>query len=112
MLLETGGPNIEQWSHSAIARTLVGRMRVCTYPDNTERLDVVGGFENLFASDPPKVGVPVLLITPIPGEATAEDESFWLRISARSRQIEVGCDRGGHGGPCVDAILDFVETLR
>lgn len=199
VLLETGGPNIEQWSASGIVRALVGQMRVCTYdragtgesdlppyerrdaddvvsdlkallaaakvegpyvllgrsfggmvvahfaetepddvvgviildtpapsatftpesepglvwdfPDNTERLDVVGGFENRFAKAPPKVDVPVLLITPIPGEASAQDESFWLRISARSRQVELGCDNSPLGGPCADAILDFVQPL-
>jgi pimeloyl-ACP methyl ester carboxylesterase len=31
VLLETGGPNIEQWSASGIVRALIGQMRVCTY---------------------------------------------------------------------------------
>ena len=60
---------------------------VWDYPGNTERLDVVGGFENRFATKPPKVGAPVLVITPIPGEASAEDQSFWLQVSAESRQV-------------------------
>lgn len=82
---------------------------VWDYPDNTERLDVVGGFENRFAKDPPKVGVPVLVITPIPGEASAEDESFWLQVGPRTRQVEVAC--GGTEGPCADEVVAFVEGL-
>jgi pimeloyl-ACP methyl ester carboxylesterase len=39
---------------------------VWDFPGNTEHLDVVGGFENRFAKDPPKFRVPVLVITPIP----------------------------------------------
>jgi pimeloyl-ACP methyl ester carboxylesterase len=199
VVLETGGPNIEQWTGSGAVRRLAGRTRVCTYdragtgssdpppferrdaddvvsdlkallvaaeltgpyvligrsfggmvvthyaetepdqvigvivldtpapsatftaesepglvwdfPGNTERLDVVGGFENRFAKDPPKVGVPVLVITPVDGEASAEDESFWLQVSAKSRQIEVACDDGPHGGPCVEAMVEFIDGL-
>ena len=84
---------------------------VWDYPGNTERLDVVGGFENRFAKDPPKVGVPVLIITPIPGEATAADESFWLQVGPKARQIGVGCSGGATEGRCADEVATFVEGL-
>ena len=85
---------------------------VWDYPGNTERLDVVGGFENRFAKDPPKFGVPVLVITPVPGEAGAEDESFWLQVSPKSRQVELACGEEPTEGPCADAVVEFVNGLR
>ena len=45
-------------------------------PDNTQHLDVVHGFENRFAKAPPSIEAPLLLITPVPGEGTAEDEKL------------------------------------
>jgi pimeloyl-ACP methyl ester carboxylesterase len=85
---------------------------VWDYPGNTERLDVVGGFENRFAKDPPKFDVPVLVITPQPGEASAADESFWLQVSPKSRQVELACGEEPTEGPCADAVVEFVNGLR
>jgi pimeloyl-ACP methyl ester carboxylesterase len=84
---------------------------VWDFPGNTEHLDVVGGFENRFAKDPPKFEVPVLVITPQPGEATAEDESFWLQVSPKSRQVVLACGEPTEG-PCADAVVEFVNGLR
>ena len=85
---------------------------VWDYPGNTERLDVVGGFENRFAKDPPKLEVPVLVITPVPGEASAKDEGFWLQVSPKSRQVELACGEEPTEGPCADAVVEFVNGLR
>jgi pimeloyl-ACP methyl ester carboxylesterase len=52
---------------------------VWDFPGNVEHLDVVHGFENRFANHPPHFDVPLLLITPVPGEGTVKDESFWLQ---------------------------------
>ena len=78
-------------------------------PGNTEHLDVVGGFENRFAKDPPHFDVPLLLITPIQGESTAKDQSFWLQTSPDSRQVELNCD--GEEGPCATEVAKFVKKL-
>ena len=200
VLLETGGPNIEEWSGSGVVRQLAHETRVCAYdragtgtsdpapnerrdaedvvhdikalfvaahlagpyvlvgrsfggmivthyaealpedvagvvvldtpppsatfteqsepelvwdfPGNTEHLDVVGGFENRFAKDPPKFEVPVLVITPMPGEGSAKDESFWLQVSPKSRQVELACGEEPTEGPCADAVVEFVNGLR
>ena len=85
---------------------------VWDYPGNTERLDVVGGFENRFAKDPPKFDVPVLVITPVPGEASAKEEGFWLQVSPKSRQVEFACGAEPTEGPCADAVVEFVNGLR
>jgi hypothetical protein len=85
---------------------------VWDYPGNTERLDVVGGFENRFAKDPPKFEVPVLVITPVPGEASAKEEGFWLQVSPKSRQVELACGEEPTVGPCADAVVEFVNGLR
>ena len=85
---------------------------VWDYPGNTERLDVVGGFENRFAKDPPKFDVPVLVITPVPGEASAKEEGFWLQVSPKSRQVELACGEEPTEGPCADAVVEFVNGLR
>jgi pimeloyl-ACP methyl ester carboxylesterase len=85
---------------------------VWDYPGNTERLDVVGGFENRFAKDPPKFEVPVLVITPVPGEASAAEEGFWLQVSPKSRQVELACGEEPTEGPCADAVVEFVNGLR
>jgi pimeloyl-ACP methyl ester carboxylesterase len=84
---------------------------VWDYPGNTERLDVVGGFENRFAKDPPKFEVPVLVITPVPGEASATDEGFWLQVSPKSRQVELACGEEPTEGACADAVVEFVNGL-
>ena len=85
---------------------------VWDYPGNTERLDVVGGFENRFAKDPPKLDVPVLVITPVPGEASAKDEGFWLQVSPKSSQVELACGQEPTQGPCADAVVEFVIGLK
>jgi pimeloyl-ACP methyl ester carboxylesterase len=85
---------------------------VWDYPGNTERLDVVGGFENRFAKDPPKFKVPVLVITPFPGEGSAEDEAFWLQVSPESRQVQLSCGEEPTVGPCAEAVVEFVNSLR
>jgi pimeloyl-ACP methyl ester carboxylesterase len=80
-------------------------------PGNTEHLDVVGGFENRFAKDPPHFDVPLLLITPNPGgEASSKDESFWLQASPESRQVELPC--GDDEGPCATEVATFVKSLQ
>ena len=84
---------------------------VWDYPGNTERLDVVGGFENRFAKDPPTFGVPVLVISPVPGESSAKDQSFWLQVSPESKQVELTCGDSA-GGACADAVVEFVNGLR
>lgn len=80
-------------------------------PGNTEHLDVVGGFENRFAEDPPHFDVPLLLITPNPGgEASPKNESFWLQASPDSRQVELGC--GDDDGACATEVATFVKSLK
>lgn len=199
VLLETGGPNIEEWRGSGVVRALAGPRRVCTYdragtgesdpppderrdaedviddlkalltaadvdgpyvllgrsfggmivthyaeqlpedviavvvldtpapsaafteesepelvwdhPGNTEHLDVVGGFENRFANDPPHLDVPLLVITPVPGEASLANESFWLQVSPDARQVELSCGGGPTEGPCATEVAEFVEDL-
>ena len=199
MLLETGGPNIEEWAGSGIVTQLSGRTRVCTYdragtgasdpapnkrrdaddavsdahavlqaahltgplvllgrsfggmivthyadmkpqdvvgvvvldtpppsaefteenepelvwnsPGNTEHLDVVHGFENRFAKAPPSLEAPLLLITPVPGEGTAEDESFWLQTSPQAKQVTLSCGQEPTEGPCATTVADFVDSL-
>lgn len=78
-------------------------------PGNKEHLDVVGGFENRFANDPPHFDAPLLLITPTQGESTAKDQSFWLQTSRDSRQVELSCD--GEEGPCATEVAKFVKSL-
>jgi len=82
-------------------------------PGNTEHLDVVGGFENRFARHPPHVDAPLLLVTPVGGEGSVEDESFWLRTSDDSEQLELSCgeDEPTTGSPCASAVADFVTRL-
>jgi hypothetical protein len=85
---------------------------VWDYPGNTEHLDVVGGFENRFANDPPKFEVPVLVITPVPGEASSKEEGFWLQVSPKSSQVELACGQEPTQGPCADAVVEFVIGLK
>lgn len=77
-------------------------------PGNTEHLDVVGGFENRFAHDPPHIDVPLLLITPVPGESSAEDQSFWLQVSSHAEQVELSCgDEPPNAQLCADEVAEF-----
>jgi len=80
-------------------------------PGNTEHLDVVGGFENRFAKDPPQFDVPLLLITPVGGEGSAKDESFWLQVSPESQQVELSCGADGTDGPCATELVKFVKKV-
>lgn len=77
-------------------------------PGNTEHLDVVGGFENRFAKDPPHFDAPLLVITPAQGEASAKNESFWLQASPDSTQVELNC---GEEGECATEVAKFVKSL-
>ena len=82
-------------------------------PGNTEHLDVVNGFENRFADEPPNFEVPLLLITPSGGESSAQDQSFWLQVSPQSRQVELSCgDEPMDGQACVAEVVAFVSDLR
>jgi pimeloyl-ACP methyl ester carboxylesterase len=80
------------------------------FPGNTEHLDVVVGFENRFANDPPRFDAPLLLVTPTDGEASAENESFWLSSSPESRQVTCTGEPDA-GGPCADEIVGFVKQV-
>ena len=80
-------------------------------PGNTEHLDVVGGFENRFANDPPRFEAPLLLITPVGGEASAKNESFWLKSSPDSRQVELSCGDDATDAPCSTEVATFVKKL-
>ena len=199
VLLETGGPGIEEWTGSGIVGELASRSRVCTYdragtgesdpapnkrrdaddvvteahalleaahvngplvlvgrsfggmiathyadvlpkdvigvvvldtpapsaefteksepglvwdaPGNTAHLDVVHGFENRFANHPPHFDAPLLLITPVPGEGSAKNESFWLQTSPRAKQVQLSCGEEPTEGPCATKVADFVESL-
>ena len=199
VLLETGGPGIEEWAGSGIVEELASRTRVCTYdragtgtsdpapnkrrdaddvvteahalleaahvdgplvllgrsfggmivthyadvmpqdvvgvvvldtpapsaefteesepglvwdaPGNTAHLDVVHGFENRFANDPPHFDVPLLVITPVPGEGTVKNESFWLQASPQAKQIALSCGEEPTEGPCATRVAAFVEDL-
>lgn len=84
---------------------------VWDFPGNTERLDVVGGFENRFAKDPPRFDAPLLLITPVGGEASAKNESFWLKSSPDSRQVELSCGDDATAPPCSTEVATFVKRL-
>ncbi len=80
-------------------------------PGNTEHLDVVGGFENRFAKAPPHFDAPLLLITPVGGEGSVENESFWLQTSPDSRQVELSCGDDGTDGPCAAELVTFVKKV-
>jgi pimeloyl-ACP methyl ester carboxylesterase len=83
---------------------------VWDFPGNIEHLDVVGGFENRFANDPPRFDAPLLVVTPVPGEGSARNERFWLPSSPHSRQVTCAGEPDA-GGPCTDAIARFVEHV-
>jgi pimeloyl-ACP methyl ester carboxylesterase len=198
VVLETGGPNIEQWVGSGMVQALASTTRVCTYdrpgtgasdpppdelrdaddaiatlkellmvaevdgpfvllgrsfggmivthyaaehpddvvgvvvldtpapsdqwsetdkeelswdnPGNTERLDVLNGFEIRFAHDPPQFDLPLLLVSPIPGEASPENEAFWLGSSPQAEQVTPSC-ADPTAGDCATVVLAFVEKL-
>lgn len=66
---------------------------VWDHPGNTERLDIVDGFEGRFAEAKAPIGVPLLVITAQGGETDVEDQSVWLEISDDATQVAVA---GGH----------------
>lgn len=79
-------------------------------PANTERLDVLNGFEIRFAHDPPRFDLPLLLISPIPGEASPENEAFWLDSSPQAEQVTPACSEPT-AGDCATEVLEFVQEL-
>ena len=83
---------------------------VWDFPGNTEHLDVVNGFENRFANEPPSFDVPLLLITPTDGEASAKNERFWLQASPQAEQVTCEGEPDA-GGPCVEQLSAFVQSL-
>jgi pimeloyl-ACP methyl ester carboxylesterase len=80
-------------------------------PGNTEHLDVVHGFENRFADHPPHFDAPLLLITPVPGEASVDNESFWLQSSRQAEQVQLSCGQEPTEGACATKVADFVQSL-
>ena len=80
-------------------------------PGNTEHLDVVHGFENRFANHPPHFDAPLLLITPVPGEGSVKNESFWLQTSPQAKQVQLSCGEEPTEGPCATKVANFVESL-
>ena len=62
--------------------------------NNPEHVDWPSA-ERELALDPPKVpnDVPVVVVTASEGQSDVEDQSFWLQLSPRSRQVEL---EGGH----------------
>ena len=78
---------------------------------NTEHLDVVRGFENLFAKHPPHFDVPLLLITPVPGEGSVKNESFWLQTSPQAEQVQLSCGEEPTEGVCATKVANFVQSL-
>lgn len=96
-----------QWAHVGTQESEPGL--VWNSPDNTEHLDVVHGFENRYATAPPHVDVPLLLITPVSGEASPEDESFWLQVSPTARQVTLACGDERIEGPSATEVADFVD---
>jgi len=80
-------------------------------PGNTAHLDVVHGFENRFANHPPHFDAPLLLITPVPGEGSVKNESFWLQTSPQAKQVKLSCGEEPTEGPCATEVANFVESL-
>jgi pimeloyl-ACP methyl ester carboxylesterase len=86
---------------------------VWDHPDNTQHLDVVEGFENRFAREPPTFGAPLIVITASGGQSDVDDQAFWLQCSPDSRQVELP---GGHEiyvdnvGSVVDEILSLLPA--
>ena len=80
-------------------------------PGNTAHLDVVHGFENRFAKHPPHFDAPLLLITPVPGEGSVKNESFWLQTSRQAKQVKLFCGEEPTEGPCATRVASFVESV-
>ena len=81
---------------------------VWDHPDNAQNLDVVGGFENRFALDPPLFDARLVVVTASDGQSDVEDQSFWLPSSPDSRQLELV---GGHE-IYQDAMEDVAAEVR
>src|SRR6478735_1374834 len=80
-------------------------------PGNTSHFDVVHGFENRFANHPPHFDAPLLLITPVPGEGSVKNESFWLQTSPQAKQVQLSCGEEPTAGPCATKVANFVQGL-
>ena len=82
-------------------------------PSNTEKLDIVDGFEGRFAAAKAPIRAPLLVITATGGDSEAEDQAVWLEISEDATQVEVP---GGHDlaltspDQVVAAIEAFLES--
>ena len=67
---------------------------VCDHPANVEHLEVVAGFENRFAENPPMFDAPLIVVTASGGgQSSAGDQAFWLQTSGDARQVILA---GGH----------------
>jgi hypothetical protein len=55
--------------------------------------------------------VPLLLITPVPGEGSVQQESFWLRVSPQAKQARLFCGEEPTEGPCATRVAAFVKNL-
>jgi pimeloyl-ACP methyl ester carboxylesterase len=80
-------------------------------PGNVEHLDVVHGFENRFANHPPHFDAPLLLITPVAGEGSVKNESFWLQASPHAKQVRF-CGDDPAEGLCATKVATFVESIN
>ena len=81
-------------------------------PSNSERLDVLNGFEIRFASDPPEFDLPLLLISPIDGESSAEDQAFWLNTTgSQAEQVTPSSCDDPMDDECATKIREFVQGL-
>ena len=54
---------------------------------------------------------PCCLITPVPGEGSVKNESFWLQTSPQAKQVQLSCGEEPTEGPCATKVADFVEGL-
>ncbi|MBA2632121.1 MAG: alpha/beta fold hydrolase [Chloroflexi bacterium] len=59
---------------------------VWDFPGNTERTNVLTGFENRFGRDPVHFEAPLILISPTHGESTPDDR-YWLQTSSDAEQV-------------------------
>lgn len=78
-------------------------------PDtNVEHMDWVE-LEHRLAVDPPDLGrLPVVIVTATDGQSDAEDQSYWLALSSRARQVEL---EGPHAIQ-IGAPFEVAEEIR
>ena len=73
---------------------------------------MLNGFEIRFASDPPEFDLPLLLISPIDGESSAEDQAFWLNTTdSQAEQITPSSCDDPMDDECAAKIREFVQGL-